>query len=509
MEKTQQIILTSSHERIEFSLWTLGLPYRVSTLNEILELDVVKLSINVFICFSSDEEETLLERDNQCLIFRVFENTTEGLKSSSKKVTHSWDLSQLPFEVGFPQLNWCSSQDHLNSEKMNSSHVNWKSCGDTIIGSRTFIYWGLNFQAIFDLQSTQSLAFGYGHKEGGQPNQSRWPHEEVSSLDRGSVLILFRESLRYLLSSKGIPLHYLPDYPQGYEGVFLYRIDTDGADFNSLKHYVDLLDENQVKATLFLDTAPIENSINQLELPSNSSQFEFPLHWEKHEWGVHCYQHRTLADMKMNEKNFKQGKILAEQWIQNFESSELQLKGHAAPYGLHPQGLGELQNQLGFEYGSEFSFAYDSFPLHLNNDKYQKLGWQIPWHPICPHSLMNSQLDVYSWMKYFTDLGTQQFNLSLPQTWYDHPMHKDLESLEVWIKFLGLWVQGLAPHSKKLCVMTAHEYLNWRQNERYHATQIECPTPQKMKSEQNHINCRKFNLRQWKQSLLRKHFYRN
>ena len=73
MEKTQQIILTSSHERIEFSLWTLGLPYRVSTLNEILEFDVVKLSINVFICFSSDEEETLLERDNQCLIFRVFD----------------------------------------------------------------------------------------------------------------------------------------------------------------------------------------------------------------------------------------------------------------------------------------------------------------------------------------------------------------------------------------------------------------------------------------------------
>jgi hypothetical protein len=72
-------------------------------------------------------------------------------------------------------------------------------------------------------------------------------------------------------------------------------------------------------------------------------------------------------------------------------------------------------------YTSEFTFAYDSYPINFNSN-----GLQIPIHPICTGSLNRKGYTTSDMLSYFNEVLNRKLSRHEPIIFYHHPLQTGL-----------------------------------------------------------------------------------
>ena len=233
----------------------------------------------------------------------------------------------------------------------------------------------------------------------------RLPSERVSLVGKGELRHLVHDAFTYLHHSRGIPYVHLWYFPRGLKNVFAFRIDSDGASQEDIDMLYKLGRDNDVPLSWFLDVKSHEQWL---------SHFKY---FVGQEIGLHCYEHRTYSSYNANLKNITRG-------LQEMRRAGLQPMGFAAPYGIWNPELGEAVDQAGFEYSSEFSYAYDTLPLFPEAKGKKLKTLQMPIHPICIGTMAMVGYSDAKMVEYFIKVIRLKLSRHEPLFFYHHPSHR-------------------------------------------------------------------------------------
>jgi hypothetical protein len=230
----------------------------------------------------------------------------------------------------------------------------------------------------------------------------RLPSERVSLVAKGEVRHLLHHALEYLHLSRGLPYVHLWFFPEGARTVFGLRIDTDAGEKRDIDALYALARSHGVGFTWFLDL---------------ESHAQFLAHFRSmvdQEFGVHCLAHAVDPLEEPNRRNFgKAREILLE--------AGFEVRGLAAPYGIWNPALARVTVELGFEYSSEFSWAYDTLPGFPVTAERVYGALQVPIHPIGVGSLRKAGHSEGQMRDYFSLMLEWKSARSEPLFFYHHP----------------------------------------------------------------------------------------
>ncbi len=235
--------------------------------------------------------------------------------------------------------------------------------------------------------------------------RERLPSERVSSVGKGEVRRLLHASLRFLHSSRGIPYVHLWYFPDGRRNQFAYRLDTDKSTREEIDTMAVIAREFPAPLSWYLDVRSHESWLEHFRFLAGG------------ETGVHCYDHEVFADREANRKNFARAKHA-------MERAGLRPEGFAAPYGKWNLSLGHVVDELEFLYSSEFSFAYDAYPMLPQTREFSGRALQVPIHPICIGSLRKIGYTEEQMTQYFARVVQEKLARHEPLFFYHHPVHK-------------------------------------------------------------------------------------
>jgi len=241
--------------------------------------------------------------------------------------------------------------------------------------------------------------------------RDRLPSERVSLVGKGEARQLLRRAFEYLHHVRNLPYAHLWYFPYGKRNLFAFRIDSDGALQRDIDELYNLATNHLISMTWFLDVKSHEPWLKHFARMVNQ------------EIGVHCYEHTTFSTYDDNLKNMTRA-------VKEIEATGLTPEGFAAPFGMWNEELGKAIGQLGFQYSSEFSNAYDTLPLlpHTRGTRYHTL--QVPVHPICPGSLMRVGYSSAHMKEYYWRVMNTKLSHAEPLFFYHHPSHRHLDVVE-------------------------------------------------------------------------------
>jgi hypothetical protein len=232
----------------------------------------------------------------------------------------------------------------------------------------------------------------------------RLPAERVSLVGKGELRHLVADAFRYLHAARGIPYPHLWYFPGGASNVFAFRIDTDGAS----RADVDLLHEAGrdagVNMTWFVDVRSHEAWLSHFNFLTGQ------------EIALHCYDHVTHPTVDGNRKNIARG-------LQELHRAGIRPRGFAAPFGIWNPGLAQAIDDAGLFYSSEFSYAYDTFPILPASTDDVFATMQIPIHPICVGSMLKCGYTDDRMREYFKQAIERKRVMREPLFFYHHPSH--------------------------------------------------------------------------------------
>ncbi|MFN0158059.1 MAG: polysaccharide deacetylase family protein [Bacteroidota bacterium] len=232
----------------------------------------------------------------------------------------------------------------------------------------------------------------------------RLPSEQVSVVGKGEARHLVGRAIEYLHHARGLPYLHLWYFPSGQKNLFAFRIDSDGAPQHDVDALYAVARDHNVPMTWFLDVKSHEQWLRHFRVMVGQ------------EFGVHCYEHQTYPTREANLRNIQQAKRL-------MEAEGLSTAGFAAPFGMWNTELAKAVEEIGFEYTSEFSFAYDTFPMHpIIDDRQYTL--QIPVHPICIGSMRKVGYSEKRMIEYYHMVIAQKLARREPLFFYHHPLHR-------------------------------------------------------------------------------------
>jgi len=237
-------------------------------------------------------------------------------------------------------------------------------------------------------------------------NRDRLPWERVSLVGKGGVRRLVRDALIYLHRMRGFPYVHAWYYPDGHPNTFIFRIDTDGAGEEDINSLYSLLDEYRLPASWFLDVKTQGGMLRRYH--------EFA----GHEIGVHCDEHRIFRTESENRANIERA-------ISAMRAAGHQPAGFAAPYGYWDLFLGNVIDELGFAYSSEFSWAYDTLPGAPVTPAGEYRTLQVPIHPVSVGILRRAGCPSAAMAKYFASAVRQRMRTGDPMFFYHHPSHRE------------------------------------------------------------------------------------
>lgn len=232
----------------------------------------------------------------------------------------------------------------------------------------------------------------------------RLPSERVSLVAKGELMHLVHDAFVYLHHARGIPYLHLWYFPRDLRNVFAFRIDTDGAPREDIDALYRLGRDHDLTMSWFVDVKSHEAWLGH---------FSF---FVDQEIGLHCYEHRVYETFEENAENIARGMRLAER-------AGIRPKGFAAPYGMWNGQLGKAIDGAGFEYSSEFSYAYDALPMIPGQFK----TLQVPVHPICIGSLLKVGYTPAQMDDYFSWIVGRKLQRNEPLFFYHHPSHRQWE----------------------------------------------------------------------------------
>ncbi len=241
--------------------------------------------------------------------------------------------------------------------------------------------------------------------------RERLPSERVSLVGKGEARQLLRRVFEYLHHVRNLPYAHLWYFPHSKKNLFAFRIDTDGAPQRDIDELYGIASEYEVSISWFLDVKSHEPWLRHFTRMVDQ------------EIGVHCYEHKMFVSHEDILKDMTRA-------VREIEAIGLSPKGFAAPFGMWNEELGKAIDELGFQYSSEFSNAYDTLPLlpHTMRMRYNTL--QVPVHPICIGSLMKAGYSSTHMKEYFRKVIDEKLTRAEPVFFYHHPTHHHWDVVE-------------------------------------------------------------------------------
>jgi len=264
-------------------------------------------------------------------------------------------------------------------------------------------------------------------------NRDRLPWERVSLVAKGGVRRLVRDSLIYLHHARGIPYVHGWYYPDGHRNTFVFRIDTDGAGAQDIESLYALLEEHRLPASWFLDVK------TQGAMLRRYSEFA------GHDIGVHCDEHRIFKTEAENRSNIERA-------LSAMRACGLQPAGFTAPFGYWDLFLGNVIDELGFSYSSEFSWAYDTLPGSPVTPAGEYTTLQVPIHPVSVGILRRAGCAPGTMKQYFAATVRRYLGTGEPMVFYHHPSHRE------WGAMRGLFE---AARDAGVASMTMAGFADW------------------------------------------------
>ncbi len=244
----------------------------------------------------------------------------------------------------------------------------------------------------------------YAHHE-------RLPAEHVSLASKGEIRHLVVQSLQYLHLARSIPYVHQWYFPDGARNVFAFRVDTDGGSREDIDRLYAIARSRDVGMTWFLDVQSHESWLHHFS--SMVGQ----------EMGVHCFEHKVFPDGPANLANLQKAKRL-------METAGMVPAGMAMPYGSWTHEIGRTIEEMRLSYSSEFSFAYDTLPIHPMELNRIMNTLQIPIHPICIGSLRKVGYSEKMMHEYFTMKVNEKLARTEPLFFYHHPSDRNTGVVE-------------------------------------------------------------------------------
>lgn len=220
----------------------------------------------------------------------------------------------------------------------------------------------------------------------------RLPAEEVSKVSKGTISRLLHSHIKELHTPRDIPFIHKSFSPTG-NSPLLFRIDSDWGSEENIKEIRKNTRDLGIHTSWFLHVEAHEEWLDMFR--------SFP----GDEIALHCYRHITKPTTSDIDKA-----------LNKLNTIEIKPTGYSAPYGIHNRAVDQHLIKQGFTYGSDFSFVYDSLPLHLAPNLLQ-----IPTYPLCMGSFnwgLHSDHDIHT---FFSDYINRQLYLHEPIVLYDHP----------------------------------------------------------------------------------------
>lgn len=242
-------------------------------------------------------------------------------------------------------------------------------------------------------------------------DRSELPSEIVARVSKGKIRRLISQILGYAHDLIDLPFVRRWYYPSDYKNAFLFRLDTDFCSNEDAKRVYKLCNEHQIKATWFVDTVSTE----RLK--------EVYAGFESQEIGLHCFRHKVFSDYRSNYDNLKLGLVA-------LDYAGIKSRGFAAPFGTWNGPLAKVLEELGFDYSSEFSLAYDDLPFYPNVNGELSSVLQIPIHPISIGRLLRSHFSDKEMIEYFKMILKVKLALNEPVLIYYHPHRRKNEVIE-------------------------------------------------------------------------------
>lgn len=271
----------------------------------------------------------------------------------------------------------------------------------------------------------------------------RLPSERVSLVSKGEIRHLVHRSLEYLHHVRGVWYAHLWYFPGDNESIFAFRVDTDRSQREEIDALYEIARRHDCSLSWYLDVKSHGTWLKHFQSLVNQ------------EFGVHCYEHRVFPTVDANLKNITKA-------MREMQAAGLHPRGFAAPYGVWTPELAHALDQLGLEYSSEFSYAYDTFPLYpeLPAGRYATL--QVPIHPICIGSMLRVGYSDAQMKEYFKMVIDHKWHRNEPLFFYHHPLHKQWSVTEFIFD---------CAHQYSVLNMTLGEYaLWWKQREKLKMT---------------------------------------
>lgn len=238
--------------------------------------------------------------------------------------------------------------------------------------------------------------------------RERLPAERVSLVGKGELYHLLHSALVHLFHARRLPYVHRWYFPGGKANVFAFRIDSDKGSREEIDALYSVAREEDVGMTWFLDVKSHEEWLHHFAFFSGQ------------EIGIHCYEHQTFAALAENVRNISKAK-------HKLDQAGVSALGFAAPFGQWNAELAQAIDDAGFEYSSEFAFAYDTFPFTPATRDKRFDALQIPIHPICIGSLRTVGYAEKHMREYFQRVIDDKLLRDEPLFFYHHPTHRHTE----------------------------------------------------------------------------------
>lgn len=227
------------------------------------------------------------------------------------------------------------------------------------------------------------------------------PDEIVNKVSKGLVSDFFLQIIKGIHFKSNLPFIRKWTSPE-IKPVFCFRIDSDYSDEKHIKNVYSLLKRHEIHGTWFLHVKAHEEWLSHFN------------DLEGQEIALHGYRHGTSRSKNKVINNISKG-------LKKLTNLGFNINGYCAPYGIYNRALEKALGEFEFKYTSEFTFAYDAYPI-----KYKREELQIPIHPICTGSLMRRGFSEEEMLSYFNEILERKLARFESVIFYHHPLQSGL-----------------------------------------------------------------------------------
>jgi len=199
----------------------------------------------------------------------------------------------------------------------------------------------------------------------------------------------------------------------GHRGIFTFRIDLDYFHPKHVDRALEAAEKHGIKMSWFVNMETGKFHKDELRRIGESQDVQ-----------NHGFFHQTFEESEKNLENI----LRADRYLKEMGFG---CSGFAAPFGYWNKSLGIALEKSGYEYSSEFREGREIFPFYPELGKAGELQagteakkgtvLQLPIHPVCLGSLLESGYKPEEAIDYFERVIDLFYEKQIPIFLYGHP----------------------------------------------------------------------------------------